>query len=155
MVLGWLTYILVKWRLHPTQDCFDRLPHFMQPTDLQTCQAHPSVIDGIIWPQMRDNFIKAGSNGQGLHHVLRALCPAMKLTWPKNTPLLEPQGSGGLVMRSDFPQTFTQLENWSISPEFARDHPDLVTGMTWVPIPNNAFPSSGEARPRLRIVPSA
>ena len=38
---GYLTYIVAKWRLGPTQERFDRLPQFMRSTDLQTSQPTP------------------------------------------------------------------------------------------------------------------
>lgn len=148
---GYLTYIVAKWRVEPSQERFDRLPHFMRSTELQTSQPHRAIIDGCIWPQMRDNFIKQHLPDAQLHSKIRYMSSAMRLRWPKNTTLLKPQTNGELCIRTDFIQAFMRLENWSLTTQFVSDHFEMVDGMSWSPIPSQESP---DEHSRVRIIPT-
>lgn len=151
LALGYLTYIVAKWRVEPSQERFDRLPGFMRSTELQTSQPHQAIIDGCIWPQMRDNLIRLNLTDAQLHSKLRYMSLAMRLRWPKNMALLRPRADGALRIRTDFLQAFMCLDNWSLTTQFVSEHSDLVDGMCWSPISSREFL---DEHSRVRIVPA-
>ncbi|KAH0352048.1 hypothetical protein KCU81_g2177, partial [Aureobasidium melanogenum] len=151
LALGYLTYIVSKWRVEPSQERFDRLPEFMRSTQLQTSQPHQAIIDGCIWPRMRDNLIEQNLPDAQIHSKIGYMISAMRLTWPKNMTLLRPRPDGELCIRTDFIQTFMRLENWSLTTEFVSEHSDMVSCMSWSPMPSQESP---DEHSRVRIVPT-
>ena len=58
VAVGWTIYVYTKWLTAPTQPRYLRLPEYLHLTPLQISCKHPASIDGIVWPQIRDNMIR-------------------------------------------------------------------------------------------------
>ena len=86
-----------------------------------------------------------------LHEKLRALFSALKLIWPKSLPVLEAHETGAHTTRTGFLKTFARLEHWSVTAAFVSEHPDLVNGMAWSPLPEQESP---DRHSRVRVIPS-
>lgn len=124
---GWLAYKLIKWMVEPTEDRFNRLYEFQRPVAEQLCYPHPYFVDFFMLPQLRANLVKKQHMYQTLD-VIGLLTCCLKVHWPWNKPMLEPDDEGQLQMRAEFLDTFTRIEGWGITKEFATMYPHLVEG---------------------------
>lgn len=65
MMTAWHTYTkahipvgkLMTWHLNPTVEAYNQISANYRPTKLQLSVPHPSIIDWIPWPAMRDKLI--------------------------------------------------------------------------------------------------
>ncbi|PIA94602.1 hypothetical protein CB0940_08981 [Cercospora beticola] len=61
---------LTAWRMNRTEMNWRRIiPHF-RPTEIQTFSAHPSIIDWMPWPSIRDNLIIYHSANPKLDQII-------------------------------------------------------------------------------------
>lgn len=75
----------------------------------------------------------------------------MKLQWPANRPLLEPNAENRLVMQQSFFALFTQQENWTTTTTFVDEHPVLAEGMPWAPVTDSPTSDLTAMFGRLRV----
>ena len=45
------------WRLNPTAEAYMKMDSYYRPTQIQLSIPHPSIIDWMPWPAMRDKLI--------------------------------------------------------------------------------------------------
>jgi hypothetical protein len=105
---GWLAYRLIKWMIQPTEERFNRLYEFQKPVAEQLCHPHPYFADFAILPRFRVNLVK----NQHLYNpvdVVGLLTCCLKVRWPWNKPILEPNDDGQLQIPADFLDRFTKV----------------------------------------------
>lgn len=64
---------VMAWRLNPTETTFAKLPTHFRPTQSQLCIPHPTVIDWIPWPEIRDKLIHYHSSNPYLDEIIREI----------------------------------------------------------------------------------
>lgn len=64
---------LMIWRLNPTEASFAKLPAHYRPTQTQLSIPHPTVIDWISWPEIRDKLIRYHSANPCLDDIIREI----------------------------------------------------------------------------------
>ncbi|KAI9155746.1 hypothetical protein HJFPF1_08335 [Paramyrothecium foliicola] len=124
----YLTYTLVKFILSPTEERYQGLCDFQKPVPEQQDNVHYFFIDFIMWPILRANLIRL-QNKYDIVEVVGLLVCCMKLKWPWNEAIFEPDDDGRVRMKSIFLDTFSSLDNWSLTREFWDRYPMLVEGL--------------------------
>jgi hypothetical protein len=64
---------VMAWRLNPTEATFAKLPEYYKPTPTQLSIPHPTVIDWIPWPEVRDKLINYHSANPCLDDIIREI----------------------------------------------------------------------------------
>lgn len=128
LALSWLTYHMIKWMVEPTEERFNNIPAFMHPVAEQLYHPHPYYADFILWPQVRANMVKHPDVYDNVDLVGMMSC-CIKVRWPWNVPLLEPNDDHEFVLKPDFYRTFTDLNGWGLTKEFIDKFPLLVEGL--------------------------
>ncbi|KAE8873016.1 hypothetical protein PTNB73_02167 [Pyrenophora teres f. teres] len=57
VAIVFIMFLVMRWQIEPTQDNYDRLPHWATPRPSQLFTAHPLWIDHLPWPRLRDRLI--------------------------------------------------------------------------------------------------
>ncbi|KAJ4362384.1 hypothetical protein N0V83_010477 [Neocucurbitaria cava] len=52
-----IMFLVMRWQIEPTQENYDRMPHWITPRPSQLFTAHPCWCDHIPWPRLRDKII--------------------------------------------------------------------------------------------------
>lgn len=125
---GWLTYHMIKWMVEPTEERFNNIPSFMYPVTEQLYHPHPYFVDFNLFPQLRANMVKHRGVYDDVDVVGMMSC-CIKVRWPWNVPLLEPNDDNEFVLKPDFYRTFTDLSGWGFTKEFLDKFPLLVEGL--------------------------
>jgi hypothetical protein len=64
---------VMVWRLNPTSVSYMKLPKNYRPTQTQLSMPHPTVIDWIAWPELRDRLILCHSANPYLDDIIREI----------------------------------------------------------------------------------
>ncbi|KAF1933276.1 uncharacterized protein M421DRAFT_415620 [Didymella exigua CBS 183.55] len=56
VAIVYIMFLVMRWQIEPTQDNYDRLPHWVTPRASQLFTAHPCWIDHLPWPGLRDRL---------------------------------------------------------------------------------------------------
>ncbi|KAG9383337.1 DUF3425 domain containing protein [Pyrenophora tritici-repentis] len=57
VAIVFIMFLVMRWQIEPTQENYDRLPHWTTPRPSQLFTAHPLWIDHLPWPRLRDKLI--------------------------------------------------------------------------------------------------
>lgn len=128
LAMGWLMYIYSRWRIIPTRENFERVPHFLRPIVEQTTQRHSARIDMIPWPRLRLALMNQPSESQ-LDETLELLACCLKLRWPWGMEFLQMRDDGSRQLVDEFLRTLMSLDGWGLTREFAVVYPDLIQGL--------------------------
>lgn len=123
-----LTYHAIKWMLSPSEERYQALHEFQRPLPEQVNTMHHFFIDFVMWPALRTNLI-CHQDTYEVEDVIGMLVCCIKLRWPWNEAVFEPEEDGRLRMKPRFIETFSKLENWTLTKEFWNRYPKLVEGM--------------------------
>lgn len=126
-----------QWRIEPTRENFERMPTSYHPTARQLFTPHAPIFDYVLWPQMRDNFVKHGTKYCREEVFGLLFCTCRVRDTPNSDFLIRntSSGSGGNgeenVYQVDpaFAHRITQVENWVLLDKFWIEYPELVEGM--------------------------
>ncbi|OAL38852.1 hypothetical protein AYO20_02058 [Fonsecaea nubica] len=129
LAIGWLLYVLSKWRVHPTPESFARISPFLWPIPEQIQQAHSVNLDMILWPALRLNLIRMADMAQ-LPNIFDMMSCCLKVRWPWGQEILESSENDGLKMRDEFYKVFSRVEGWGLTPEFINAYPNLLDGLS-------------------------
>ncbi|KAI8932090.1 hypothetical protein NX059_010975 [Plenodomus lindquistii] len=81
VAIVFIMYLVMRWQIEPTQDNYDRLPHWISPRPSQLFTPHPAWIDHLPWPRLRDKMITQ----QPFVHFEHFFIPyttTVSLNWP-------------------------------------------------------------------------
>ncbi|KAK8253538.1 hypothetical protein IWZ00DRAFT_568165 [Phyllosticta capitalensis] len=120
----------MQWQIWPSRQNFERLPHWIQPTQFQKVIPHDLTIDFLPWPAVRDFFLHNPDlyvSGDLVNHVSVNwnLEDARMFCW-------EPD-SAKFVLSSAFKDHIGNLGNWSFCPEVFEQMPFLMGKDTSTP----------------------
>lgn len=100
----------------------------LRPTTTQLLIPHAEGADYVIWPQMRENFIKHGKK-----YVDEAISGLLFCTWRiRGTPNVNfiVRGEDGEVeIDPDFLAKISTPEGWVLLERFWIEYPELVEGL--------------------------
>ncbi|KAF2126491.1 hypothetical protein P153DRAFT_369199 [Dothidotthia symphoricarpi CBS 119687] len=57
VAIVFVMFLIMRWQIEPTQENYDRLPHWVTPRASQLFIAHPCWFDHLPWPKLRDKII--------------------------------------------------------------------------------------------------
>ncbi|KAI9726219.1 MAG: hypothetical protein M1834_009389 [Cirrosporium novae-zelandiae] len=127
--IGYLCYLLIKWRIQPTRERYLRMPEYYRPTFEQITQPHPPLYDYFPHPEMRKNFLKLGhAHTNDMHDLLVQFSNCLKFRWG-NEPFLERTPTGDLVMTVAFRSMLFGGNGWMILGGFSKRYPELTWGL--------------------------
>jgi len=52
-----IMFLVMRWKIEPTQENYERLPEWMTPRPTQLFTPHPCWMDSLPWPRLRDRII--------------------------------------------------------------------------------------------------
>lgn len=134
-------FLLMRWQIYPTQDNYDRLPHWMTPRTSQILTPHPAWMDYLVWPAMRDRMITNHQNYDFSNWFI-PFTSSLSVNWPYEATdaLLSTPESEELMINPVFESHLRNLNNWSLGPAFARAYPHLVDTTVIRPDPKDSDP---------------
>ncbi|KAH0416086.1 hypothetical protein KCU90_g14002, partial [Aureobasidium melanogenum] len=141
----YIMFLVMRWRIAPTQENFERLPEWIRPIRSQLEVSHPIWFDNVPWPWMRDRMIKNASAYPNERYG-PLYCQDLSLNWPydpqqcllpRANSVHGAEATSAAVLDDDeefminpvFESHMRNLSNWSIGPAFANNMPELVEGV--------------------------
>ncbi|KIX03609.1 uncharacterized protein Z518_07162 [Rhinocladiella mackenziei CBS 650.93] len=124
----WMNYLITRWIIDPSQDNYHRIPSTFRPTTTQLFVPHAPVLDYIVWPQMRDNFIRHGMK-YCRGEVLGLLFCTCRVRDSPNTDFVVRSGGGELQINPEFLERISDVEGWVLLRTFWTEYPELVVGL--------------------------
>ncbi|RYP03553.1 hypothetical protein DL764_005054 [Monosporascus ibericus] len=132
----YVTFIIMRWRINPSQETYDLLPSWTHPTPAQQAVPHPSWIDQLPFPEMRERLVREHYDNH--QHQQPGVPPlfddffipfttTLSVNWPyepTDTLLQSPDGSE-LLINPVFERHLRRLENWTIGESFDKAFPQL------------------------------
>lgn len=128
LAMGWLLYIYSRWRIIPTRENFERIPHFLRPVPEQISQPHPARLDMVPWPSFRLALMNQQSDSE-LDETLELLACCIKLRWPWGKEFLQMRDDGSRQLVDEYLELLLSSDGWGITREFAVVYPHLIKGL--------------------------
>lgn len=125
----YIMFLIMRWQIAPTQENYDRLPHWATPRPSQLFTPHPAWIDHLPWPRMRDRLVRDYSPRDYLFdNFFIPFTSTVSVNWPyePTDALLSSPDSDELLINPVFERHLRSLENWSLGPAFAAAYPRLA-----------------------------
>ncbi|KAH7067369.1 hypothetical protein BKA63DRAFT_522056 [Paraphoma chrysanthemicola] len=57
VAIVFIMFLIMRWQIEPTQENYDRLPHWVTPRPSQLFVGHPLWFDHLPWPKLRDRLV--------------------------------------------------------------------------------------------------
>ncbi|PSR78230.1 hypothetical protein BD289DRAFT_456382 [Coniella lustricola] len=105
-------FLLMRWKIDPSQDNYDRLPEHIRPLPCQFYSPHPAWIDHLPFPAMREKLIQ--------DYAPPDVFPFENFFVPYTGP-----ENDELMINPVFERHLRKLENWTLGDSFARAMPML------------------------------
>lgn len=122
-------FLVMRWQIDPTQENYDRLPDFVRPLPCQLYNPHPSWIDLLPFPAMREKLINdfAPPDVFPFENFFVPYTMTLSLNWPyeDTDTLLQGPESDELMINPVFERHLRKHENWTLGDAFARALPML------------------------------
>ncbi|KAH6680084.1 hypothetical protein F5X68DRAFT_234602 [Plectosphaerella plurivora] len=113
----WILYLLLRWRVTLEQDALENMPLWMHPTKLQRDVEHLSVIDQVVWPDLREEIIK-------LSFVdLDAACVVLYDIGQNFVINIEDNEASTAETIRQIVGKLSDLARWKLAPRFFEKHP--------------------------------
>ncbi|KAF2762662.1 hypothetical protein EJ05DRAFT_432586 [Pseudovirgaria hyperparasitica] len=77
----YVMFSVMRWELDPTQENYDRLPDWMTPRPSQLFTPHPSWMDHLPWPKLRDKMVSQSPH-QPFDTFFIPFTTTISLNWP-------------------------------------------------------------------------
>jgi hypothetical protein len=118
---------IMRWQIYPTQQNYDRIPHWLTPRPAQLFNPHPAWMDYILWPKTRDRLSYAYRD-YPFENWFVPYTRTISCNWPYEPTdcLLHNTDSDELLINPVFERHIRDLNNWSVGTEFAEAFPALV-----------------------------
>ncbi|THX57121.1 hypothetical protein D6D06_03897 [Aureobasidium pullulans] len=141
----YIMFLVMRWRIAPTQENFERLPEWIRPIRSQLEVSHPIWFDNVPWPWMRDRMIK-NCAAYPNERFGPLYCQSLSLNWPydpqqcllpRANSVQGAEATSAAVLDDDeefminpvFESHMRNLSNWSVGSAFANNMPELVEGV--------------------------
>ncbi|KAH6621311.1 hypothetical protein B0J18DRAFT_223447 [Chaetomium sp. MPI-SDFR-AT-0129] len=122
-------FLIMRWRVSPTRENYDRLPPWAQPSRVQLEHPHPAWYDYLPFPAMREKLVAEYREGVCLfENFFVSFSSTLCLNWPYDDAvvLLASPGGEELMINPVFEQHLKRLENWTVGEAFERAWPGLA-----------------------------
>lgn len=124
----YIMYGVLRWQTYPTRENYYLLPDMMRPCASQVNIPHPTWIDHLPWPEMRDKIVR----GQHDHYRFSRLwfesfTEGLSVNWPfSDTTCLANTGKDGQEeINTAFLEHISRVESWTLGPQFFNNFPEL------------------------------
>ncbi|KAI0096530.1 hypothetical protein F4814DRAFT_434986 [Daldinia grandis] len=121
-------FLVMRWQVSPTQENYDLLPPFALPTPAQLQVAHPTWIDHLPFPHMREKLAREYNPVEFLFdNFFIPFTTTISLNWPyeaTDTLLQSPDGNE-LLINPVFERHLRRFENWTLGESFDKAFPRL------------------------------
>lgn len=104
------------------------VPVPFRPTMLQLMQQHPPMYDYVVWPQMRDNFIKHGMK-YCTAEVFGLLFCTCRIRGTINSHNFVCGGPDAPTVDPEFLARIWDVDGWVLLDKFWIEYPELVEGL--------------------------
>ncbi|KAI9823732.1 MAG: hypothetical protein M1832_002289 [Thelocarpon impressellum] len=124
----YIMFLMVRWQVLPTQENYDRLPHWITPRASQLFTPHPAWVDHLPWPLARDVLVRDYVN-YPLEDFFIPYTMTLSLNWPydpRDTMIMPTDPAGEILISPAFERHLRDLNNWSLGPAFAKAFPELA-----------------------------
>ncbi|KKK18949.1 hypothetical protein P175DRAFT_0499680 [Aspergillus ochraceoroseus IBT 24754] len=120
-------FLLMRWQIFPNLENYSRLPDWLTPRPSQLLTPHPAWIDYLPWPRMRDRLVLSYPE-YPFENWFIPFTSTLSVNWPYEATdcLLSTGDSDDLIINPVFERHFSDINNWSLGPEFAETYPQLV-----------------------------
>ncbi|EUC43618.1 hypothetical protein COCMIDRAFT_27947 [Bipolaris oryzae ATCC 44560] len=81
VAIVFIMFLIMRWQIEPTQENYDRLPHWVTPRPSQLFTAHALWIDHLPWPRLRDKLIAAQPQ-VSFENFFIPFTTTISLNWP-------------------------------------------------------------------------
>lgn len=139
-------FLLMRWKIDPSQDNYDRLPEHIRPLPCQLYNPHPAWIDHLPFPAMREKLIQdyAPPDVFPFENFFVPYTVTLSLNWPyeDTDTLLQGPENDELMINPVFERHLRKLENWTLGDSFARALPMLQGTFNFRPGPSSKSGSS-------------
>ncbi|KAL2826313.1 hypothetical protein BDW59DRAFT_145386 [Aspergillus cavernicola] len=135
--------LMLRYLSDPSEANQSQLPRFMRQRPSQHRIIHKSLIDFVVWPGLRERLILFPYQHCS-EKFWSMFWSCFRLTWPyRLQDMFLQQGQTGLYRFSDaFSNSFYDLQNWCMTPEFFREFPDLEADINMVPTSAESTPTT-------------
>ncbi|KAI0878822.1 hypothetical protein GGS24DRAFT_442195 [Hypoxylon argillaceum] len=124
----YVVYRVVRWHISPTEENRNLLPPFSQPLDVQFDKPHPAWIDYVIFPQMRERFVRNYNvPGFSFEAMFLPYTQTLSVNWPYEDKdvLREATDGSEITINPIFEQHLLDINNWSLGDAFDQACPAL------------------------------
>jgi hypothetical protein len=123
----YIMFLIMRWQIYPTQENYERLPHWLTPRASQIFTPHPAWMDYLPWPGMRDRMI-CNYKDYDFSNWFIPYTTTISVNWPYDATdsLLSTPDSDELMINPVFESHMRNLNNWSLGPAFEKAYPHLV-----------------------------
>ncbi|KAI1376127.1 hypothetical protein F4677DRAFT_96995 [Hypoxylon crocopeplum] len=121
-------FLVMRWQVSPTQENYDLLPDFAQPTPAQISVSHPAWIDHLPFPRMREQLAREYNPTEFLFdNFFIPFTTTISLNWPYEATdaLLQSPDGTELLINPVFERHMRRIENWTLGEAFDRAFPRL------------------------------
>lgn len=135
VAIFWIVCKLFTWMAFPTLKNYLQIPPWYRPTQAQLSIAHPSYIDSLVFPLLREKLVYTHETYETMG-LLKDLNSLFTVVWePKlwlicqDTPLisLSPENPWDFQLEPSFEAAIWDLRSWRMSPEFTSIYPELAS----------------------------
>ncbi|KAF1846954.1 uncharacterized protein K460DRAFT_352146 [Cucurbitaria berberidis CBS 394.84] len=75
-----IMFLVMRWQIEPTQENYERMPHWITPRPAQLFSAHPAWCDHVPWPLLRDKI--AAKPFVSFENFFIPFTTTISLNWP-------------------------------------------------------------------------
>ncbi|KAF2501338.1 hypothetical protein BU16DRAFT_534024 [Lophium mytilinum] len=120
---------LMKWQVLRNKASYDQMPEWLRPLECQMQVAHPSWMDRIPWPNVRQYLIECP--GIAFDDFAGAYSTSFFIRWdydPNHVIITTSAAEGGgILINPIYEEHIRQLKNWTVGDVFRRRFPELST----------------------------
>ncbi|RYP76816.1 hypothetical protein DL771_001552 [Monosporascus sp. 5C6A] len=130
----YVTFVIMRWRINPSQETYELLPAWTHPMPAQQAMPHPPWIDSLPFPEMRERLVREHCDShqqpgspQLFDDFFIPYTTTLSLNWPyepTDALLRSPDGSE-LLINPVFERHLRRLENWTLGESFDKAFPQL------------------------------
>ncbi|KAL4876872.1 hypothetical protein BJY04DRAFT_199374 [Aspergillus karnatakaensis] len=118
--------LMLRYLSDPSENNLSHLPRFMRQRPSQHRIVHKPLIDFVVWPALRERLILY-PHQHCSEKFWSMFWTCFRFIWPyRLQDTFVQQGQTGMYRFSDaFTKCFYNLDNWTMTPDFLREFPDL------------------------------
>ena len=118
-------FLLMRWQVSPTPENYTRMPEWLRPRPSQLSIPHPTWIDHLPFPAMRERLVSRG--WYPFENFTIPFTTTLSVNWPYEDvdALLRSPVGDELMINPVFERHVCRLENWTLGDAFDDAYPGL------------------------------